>query len=117
MASLLKRHGLDAAGWIGVVCTQDTHGQRLGHAILRRSRGTRQITDKRIELFWPLLRTIPQRDAMDVILHEVAHAICMERQLRANPTGPVDRGHGSEWRRVAQSIGGTARETLYSHHS
>lgn len=81
----LDRHGLTALGWTF----------RWDHA--RRRAGLCRWDRREISLSRHLFAIAANRDdALDTILHEIAHALVGR-----------DAGHGAEWKRVASSIGAT----------
>jgi len=84
-AALLAEHGL--SGWrVVAVSEEDDLGDEDDIA---GSRG-RCLHDERV--IWINLRY--EDDARNILLHEIAHALC-----------PNDYGHGAEWAETARRIG------------
>ncbi|HLL87936.1 MAG TPA: SprT-like domain-containing protein [Tepidisphaeraceae bacterium] len=83
--ALMKRHGLDAAGW----------RFRFDHA--RRRFGCCKFSEKAITLSRPLTLLNPSDQVRDTILHEIAHALT-----------PGD-GHGRKWRAACVRVGANPR--------
>jgi predicted SprT family Zn-dependent metalloprotease len=85
-----EEHGLKAKGW---TFSWDRARLRFGACWPRR---------KRISLSRVLTELNEADQVRDTILHEVAHALVFERYGHL-------RGHGPEWRAMAQQLGATPK--------
>lgn len=64
----------------------------------------RRTDELKIEFSAALFESIPEMEKTDTVIHELAHAICFRLKL--------DRGHGSEFKRVCRLMGGTGERCL-----
>lgn len=85
---MLDEHGLIERGW---TVTWDNARRRAGVCRYR----TRTIGFSRF-----ITEQVPEREFMDTVAHEVAHAL----------VGPA-HGHDAVWRRKAVELGGSGRRT------
>jgi predicted SprT family Zn-dependent metalloprotease len=72
-------------------------GYRFQFANRKRSIGRCTYSKRLIELSLPIIRHAEEDDVINVILHEIAHALC-----------PGD-GHGKLWRKTFISLGGDGK--------
>ena len=87
---LMKEHGLnDGSNLAG-------HGWRFAFDTAKRRFGCAHMHDRLITLSEHLVLLNDEAHVKNTILHEIAHALC-----------PASEWHGSEWKKVARSIGCT----------